>query len=225
MHLLEPNQALAGERLTGGVSSDIWRIDLPAGPVCVKRALAKLRVAADWQAPIERNRYEARWMQRGQCRGPGCGAALLGPGRGDRRAGDGSFCRRTAIRCGRRSCATATPIRRSPRRSRDALVRIHAATAADPVDRRRRSRPIGSSTTSGWSPTWSRRRAAHPDLRRCAAWRWWRRRRPTSARWCMATSARRTSCAARTARCSWMPSAPGGAIRRSTWRSASITCC
>jgi hypothetical protein len=46
-----------GERLTGGVSSDIWRIDLPSGPICVKRALAKLRVAADWQAPIERNRY------------------------------------------------------------------------------------------------------------------------------------------------------------------------
>jgi streptomycin 6-kinase len=52
-----------GERLTGGVSSDIWRIDLPSGPICVKRALAKLRVAADWQAPVERNIYEARWMR------------------------------------------------------------------------------------------------------------------------------------------------------------------
>ena len=36
--------------LTGGVSSDIWRIDLEAGPVCVKRALAKLKVADDWRA-------------------------------------------------------------------------------------------------------------------------------------------------------------------------------
>ena len=52
-----------GERLTGGVSSDIWRIDLPSGPICVKRALAKLRVAADWRAPVERNMYEARWMR------------------------------------------------------------------------------------------------------------------------------------------------------------------
>ncbi|HWG70061.1 MAG TPA: hypothetical protein VN692_11650, partial [Steroidobacteraceae bacterium] len=43
----------SGERLTGGVSSDIWRIDLPNGPVCVKRALGKLRVAADWRAPVE----------------------------------------------------------------------------------------------------------------------------------------------------------------------------
>ena len=55
--------AMGGTRLTGGVSSDIWRIDLPSGPICVKRALAKLRVAADWHAPVERNLYEARWMR------------------------------------------------------------------------------------------------------------------------------------------------------------------
>jgi aminoglycoside phosphotransferase (APT) family kinase protein len=52
-----------GEPLAGGVSSDIWRVDLPNGPICIKRALAKLRVEADWQAPVERNRYEARWMR------------------------------------------------------------------------------------------------------------------------------------------------------------------
>lgn len=66
-----------GERLTGGVSSDIWRIDLPSGPICVKRALAKLRVAADWQAPVERNRYEARWMLRANQAVPGAAPALL----------------------------------------------------------------------------------------------------------------------------------------------------
>jgi len=54
---------LVGTPLTGGVSSDIWRIETPAGPVCAKRALARLRVAADWRAPIERNAFEARWMQ------------------------------------------------------------------------------------------------------------------------------------------------------------------
>lgn len=52
-----------GERLTGGVSSDIWRVDLPRGPICIKRALPKLKVSADWHAPVERNMYEARWMQ------------------------------------------------------------------------------------------------------------------------------------------------------------------
>ena len=63
-----------GTRLTGGVSSDIWRIDLPSGPICVKRALAKLRVAADWHAPVERNLYEARWMRHAL----GFAPALLG---------------------------------------------------------------------------------------------------------------------------------------------------
>ena len=55
--------AIVGTPLTGGVSSDIWLIQAAQGPVCAKRALAKLRVAADWRAPIERNRYEARWMR------------------------------------------------------------------------------------------------------------------------------------------------------------------
>ncbi len=49
--------------LTGGVSSDIYRADLPGGPVCVKRALPRLKVAADWRAPTERNRYEAQWLR------------------------------------------------------------------------------------------------------------------------------------------------------------------
>ena len=49
--------------LAGGVSSDIWRVDLPGGPVCVKRALPRLKVAALWEAPVERNRYEWAWLQ------------------------------------------------------------------------------------------------------------------------------------------------------------------
>jgi aminoglycoside phosphotransferase (APT) family kinase protein len=49
--------------LTGGVSSDISVIATPDGLVCVKRALARLKVAADWRAPVERNHYEAEWMR------------------------------------------------------------------------------------------------------------------------------------------------------------------
>lgn len=48
--------------LTGGVSSDIWRVDLASGPACIKRALEQLRVSAEWHAPVERNRYELQWM-------------------------------------------------------------------------------------------------------------------------------------------------------------------
>jgi aminoglycoside phosphotransferase (APT) family kinase protein len=123
--------SVTGERLTGGVSSDIWRVDLPQGPVCVKRALAKLRVAADWQAPVERNRYEARWMRHAALAAPDAVPRLLGQ---DEETGalameflppdqhpiwkdklhagdaDGRFAAQVAV----------------------ALARIHAASAADP---------------------------------------------------------------------------------------------
>jgi len=81
---LAGDEPLRGMPMTGGVSSDIWRIDTSRGPVCAKRALAKLRVAADWQAPIERNRYEARWMQVADDAVGGCAPEILGqhPGLG-----------------------------------------------------------------------------------------------------------------------------------------------
>lgn len=69
---------LTGAPLAGGVSSDIWRIDTPRGPVCAKRALPKLRVAADWHAPIARNRYESRWMQVAAEAVPGSAPRVLG---------------------------------------------------------------------------------------------------------------------------------------------------
>jgi aminoglycoside phosphotransferase (APT) family kinase protein len=69
---------LTGTPLAGGVSSDIWRIETPRGPVCAKRALPKLRVAADWRAPIERNRFEARWMQVANDAHPGAAPQVLG---------------------------------------------------------------------------------------------------------------------------------------------------
>jgi len=52
-----------GRPLDGGVSSDISVFDTPDGPICIKRALSKLKVAADWRAPVERNHYEAEWMR------------------------------------------------------------------------------------------------------------------------------------------------------------------
>lgn len=63
MGLLQPGAEIKLTRLAGGVSSDIWRVDLPTGSVCVKRALAKLRVSQDWFAPVARNGYEAAYME------------------------------------------------------------------------------------------------------------------------------------------------------------------
>jgi 5-methylthioribose kinase len=61
---LVPRGATASlRRLTGGVSSDIWRVEAGETQFCVKRALPKLRVAADWFAPVERNANEAAWFE------------------------------------------------------------------------------------------------------------------------------------------------------------------
>ncbi|MBL8342384.1 MAG: phosphotransferase [Rubrivivax sp.] len=63
LNLVDADELVSGQALAGGVSSDIWRVDTRRGALCVKRALSRLRVAADWRAPVERNLYEARWMQ------------------------------------------------------------------------------------------------------------------------------------------------------------------
>ena len=65
------------EPLTGGVSSDIWRVELPQRMVCVKRALPRLRVAQLWEAPIERNRYEREWLQIAQAAAPSSAPQVL----------------------------------------------------------------------------------------------------------------------------------------------------
>lgn len=49
--------------LEGGVSSDIWRIDIGTRQLCIKRALPRLKVAQLWEVPVERNRYEWAWLQ------------------------------------------------------------------------------------------------------------------------------------------------------------------
>lgn len=61
--LAGPGEAARWTPLAGGVSSDLWRVDLPGRSLCVKRALPKLKVAADWQAPVSRNAYEWAWMR------------------------------------------------------------------------------------------------------------------------------------------------------------------
>jgi len=117
--------------LTGGVSSDIWRVDLATGPVCVKRALPKLRVAADWQAPVVRNLYEARWMRVAAGIVPGAVPALLGQ---DGAAGALAMAYlppedhpvwKAQLRDGQADPAVAAEVGRR-------LVAIHAATAANP---------------------------------------------------------------------------------------------
>ncbi len=66
------------EALTGGVSSDIWKVTTDTGVFCVKRALAKLKVAQDWRAPVSRSRSEYDWLEEAGRHAPYAVPALLG---------------------------------------------------------------------------------------------------------------------------------------------------
>ncbi len=129
--LARPGERLHFARLTGGVSSDIWRVELARGPVCVKRALAKLRVREDWFAPVERNAYEAAWMRRAAAVAPEAVPELLGqdPGSGVLVMAYLDPARhplwKTELRQGRADPEVARSVGLR-------LVRIHAATADDP---------------------------------------------------------------------------------------------
>jgi tRNA A-37 threonylcarbamoyl transferase component Bud32 len=61
--LIRAGETARWTALSGGVSSDIWRLDSGGRAYCLKRALAKLKVADDWTAPVERNLYEWRWFE------------------------------------------------------------------------------------------------------------------------------------------------------------------
>jgi 5-methylthioribose kinase len=61
--LVAPGESATVTPLAGGVSSDIVRVEAHGRTFCVKRALAKLKVAADWRAPVERNHAEAEWIR------------------------------------------------------------------------------------------------------------------------------------------------------------------
>jgi aminoglycoside phosphotransferase (APT) family kinase protein len=50
--------------LSGGVSSDIYRLEDSGRVLVVKRALPKLKVADDWFADVSRNRFEQAYLER-----------------------------------------------------------------------------------------------------------------------------------------------------------------
>ena len=122
---------LAAEPLTGGVSSDIVRITLADGTrYCAKRALPKLKVASDWQAPLERNHYEIAWLRRAGEIVPGAAPAVLTE---DRAHGialleylppEDFRLWKTELLAGRADPATPVAVA-------NALGRIHAATLGD----------------------------------------------------------------------------------------------
>jgi aminoglycoside phosphotransferase (APT) family kinase protein len=115
--------------LTGGVSSEIYRVEDGPRTFVVKRALEKLRVEADWRADVSRNRFERMYLERVAAIVPGAFPEVLS-------AHDGYFTmewlggdwenwksRLLAGDCRLEDASAAGRI----------LGKIHGATAADPV--------------------------------------------------------------------------------------------
>jgi len=63
MGVIGSQEKLRCEPLEGGVSSEIWRIDVPGRRLCLKRALPELKVAQHWEAPTIRNHHEYAWFR------------------------------------------------------------------------------------------------------------------------------------------------------------------
>ena len=84
MGLAQPGERLVCVPLDGGISSDIWRVEIGARKYCLKRALAQLKVSRVWEAPVERNDAEWKWLTAAQAIWPGAVPRLV---RQDRDAG------------------------------------------------------------------------------------------------------------------------------------------
>jgi 5-methylthioribose kinase len=132
--LQEMGLARAGEPvkpvpLTGGVSSNIFRVDLQRGPVCVKQALPKLKVEKEWFAPTTRVLAEIDYLTLAHTIVPAHIPRLLGA---DRRRGAfvmeflaGMFNWKAELLAGHVDPAVGVQIA-------EVLARIHAATAHRP---------------------------------------------------------------------------------------------
>jgi aminoglycoside phosphotransferase (APT) family kinase protein len=119
------------EPLTGGVSSDIVRVELPDGrQFCAKRALAQLKVAATWEAPLERNHYEIAWLRRAGSIVPGSAPRVIAE---DREHGIAllEYLPPADYTLWKSDLLAGRADPDVPTRVADALGRIHAATIND----------------------------------------------------------------------------------------------
>jgi aminoglycoside phosphotransferase (APT) family kinase protein len=64
--------------LTGGVSSNIFRLDLDGATYCLKQALPQLKVAKEWHVPVGRVYAEIGWLRAASAIAPGHVPDVLG---------------------------------------------------------------------------------------------------------------------------------------------------
>jgi aminoglycoside phosphotransferase (APT) family kinase protein len=82
--LAGPRTDIQFEKLTGGISSYIWKVSAGGATYCVKRARPQLAVAARWEVPVERNHFEAEYLRVASQLAPNLTPPLLGE---DRKSG------------------------------------------------------------------------------------------------------------------------------------------
>jgi aminoglycoside phosphotransferase (APT) family kinase protein len=129
MALVSAHSKITITALAGGVSSDIYRVDVPCGvTVCVKRALPKLKVAAEWRVPVSRNRWEAEWMRVAGAITPSAVPRLLGEDR-DTGCFAMEFFPPERYPTWKALLSAGTIVTADAARVGDTLGRIHAATA------------------------------------------------------------------------------------------------
>ena len=127
--LARPDEEVKAVPLAGGVSSGIYRIDLRSGSYCLKQALPKLKVAKEWNVPVERVFAEIDWLRTVDRIAPGHVPRVLGKDDASK-----SFVMeflgpefgnwKSEMLAGRVDLAVARDVG-------DVLGRIHAATADD----------------------------------------------------------------------------------------------
>jgi aminoglycoside phosphotransferase (APT) family kinase protein len=129
--LLSPGEPAAFTPLTGGVSSDIHLVTAGNRRFCIKRALARLKVAALWEAPVARNAAEAAWLRKAGAWLPHAAPAVLGedPALGlfamDFLPAEENPVWKTELLAGKVDLAFAAAVGRD-------LAAIHAMSARDP---------------------------------------------------------------------------------------------
>ncbi|HEY8358870.1 MAG TPA: aminoglycoside phosphotransferase family protein, partial [Ramlibacter sp.] len=115
--------------LAGGVSSGIYRVELRSGSYCVKQALPRLKVAKEWNVPVERVFSEIAWLRAAGRIAPGHVPRVLGQDDASKSfvmefLGAGYRNWKSELLAGRIDAAVAAAVG-------DVLGRIHAATADD----------------------------------------------------------------------------------------------
>ncbi len=129
----DPSEVTCVEPLSGGVASDVAKVDVGDKRFCLKFALPKLKVKEDWFAPVRRNRAEYEWLRVAGEVAPTTALRLFGCSETkygfalEFLQGDDVYLWKSALMEGQKNDGEAEQVG-------DLLGRIHAASAANGFD-------------------------------------------------------------------------------------------